>query len=155
MGRKSIKTNKTMFQLSRENAGLTREEAGEKMIYVSEDRIEKIENERSNARPEEVVAMSHCYEDPLLCNRYCSQACPIGRGRVSAIQEKDLPQVSMEILNAVNHLHENRDAIIRVASAGELKEDEMDELIDISVQLEQLSRSVDSLKLWLRKKMDE
>ena len=95
MGRKSTRENKTIYQLSREKAELTREAAGEQMLFVSEDRIEKIESEKSDARPEEVVAMAKCYDDPLLRNRYCSQACPIGKGRVPAIKDKDLPQLTV------------------------------------------------------------
>ena len=58
MGRKSIKENKTRFQLSRENAGFTREGAAATLEFISADRIEKIENEKTFPRPEEVIAMS-------------------------------------------------------------------------------------------------
>lgn len=42
MGRKSIKENKTRFQLSRENAGFTREGAAATLEFISADRIEKM-----------------------------------------------------------------------------------------------------------------
>lgn len=154
MGRKSIRENKTIYQLSREKASLTREQAGELMMFVSEDRIEKIEAEKTSARPEEVVTMARCYNDPMLCNQYCSGECPIGRLHVPAVKDKDLPQVTLEIINAVNSLHEERNRLIEIASIEHLPEDALDDLIDISVRLEHLSRSVDSLKLWLRKKME-
>ena len=48
MGRKSIKENKTRFQLSRENAGFTREGAAATLEFISADRIEKIENEKTD-----------------------------------------------------------------------------------------------------------
>ena len=44
MGKKSIKENKNIYFQSREEAGLTRAQASEAMEYVSESRIEKIEN---------------------------------------------------------------------------------------------------------------
>ena len=43
MGIKSTRENKNIYQISRENAELTREEASELMKFVSADRIEKIE----------------------------------------------------------------------------------------------------------------
>ena len=58
MPRKSTKENKTVYQLSRERAGLTREAAAERLEFISAARIEKIENERSELRPEEVLAMA-------------------------------------------------------------------------------------------------
>ena len=48
MGRKSIKTDKNIYFRSREEAGLTRAEASEAMVYVSESRIDKIENDNRN-----------------------------------------------------------------------------------------------------------
>ena len=44
MGRKSTKENKNIYHISREEAGLSREAAAEKMEFISSDRIEKIEN---------------------------------------------------------------------------------------------------------------
>ena len=77
MGRKSVKENKTVYQQAREQMNLTREAASELLGYISADRIEKIENEKTIARPEEVVTMSQCYKKPELCNYYCSRECPI------------------------------------------------------------------------------
>ena len=45
MGRRSTKENKNIYQLSREEADLTREAAAEALGFISADRIEKIENE--------------------------------------------------------------------------------------------------------------
>ena len=72
MGKKSTRENKSRLQLSREEAGLTREKASELMEYISEDRIDKIERGVLEARPEEIVTMAECYKDPELCNYYCS-----------------------------------------------------------------------------------
>ena len=41
MGRKSTRENKNIYQISREEAGLTREGASEKLKFLSADRIEK------------------------------------------------------------------------------------------------------------------
>ena len=40
MGKRSVKENKNMFQLAREDAGLSREAASEEMEFVSESRID-------------------------------------------------------------------------------------------------------------------
>ena len=42
MGKQSTKENKTIYQLCREAAGLTRAEASDKMKAVSDSKIEKI-----------------------------------------------------------------------------------------------------------------
>lgn len=54
MGRVSTKENKNIYQIKREELGLTREKASEIIGSVTPERIEKIENERSNPHPDEV-----------------------------------------------------------------------------------------------------
>ena len=58
MGRKSIRENKNIYFVSRENTGMTREAASNELGYISADRIEKIENEKSAPHPDEVLAMA-------------------------------------------------------------------------------------------------
>ena len=58
MGRTSTKENKTSYQLAREELGLTREKASELLETIAPERIEKIENERTVPRPDEVLTMA-------------------------------------------------------------------------------------------------
>ncbi len=51
MGRKSTKENKNIYQTSRENMNFTREAAAEQMGFISSDRIEKIEYEKTLPHP--------------------------------------------------------------------------------------------------------
>ena len=98
MGRKSTKENKNIYQTSREAAGLTRESAAELLEYISSDRIEKIESEKSLPHPDEILAMADCYKNPSLCNYYCSHECPIGQEYVPEVKLKDLSQITLEML---------------------------------------------------------
>ena len=54
MGRRSIKENKSIWQTTREDLGLTREKAGYLIPGFSPERIEKIENGRTQIQPEEI-----------------------------------------------------------------------------------------------------
>lgn len=57
MPRRSVKEEKNIYFQSREAAGLTREEASGKTEFLSEDRIERIESEKSAPHPDEVLAL--------------------------------------------------------------------------------------------------
>ena len=107
MGRKSTKENKNIYQTSREALGLTREAAAEQLEFLSADRIEKIESEKSLPHPDEILAMADCYKNPSLCNYYCSHECPIGQEYVPEVQMKNLSQITLEMLASLNTL--NRD----------------------------------------------
>ena len=64
MGRTSTKENKNSYQLAREELGLTREKASELLETIAPERIEKIENERTVPRPDEVLTMAEKYKRP-------------------------------------------------------------------------------------------
>ena len=114
MGRKSVKENKNIYHLSREALGYSRAVAAEKMKYISADRIEKIENEKSLPHPEEVLAMADCYHNPSLCNHFCSHECPIGQEYVPEVQAKELSQITLEMLSTLNILSNEKDRLIEI-----------------------------------------
>ena len=104
MGRKSTKENKTIYQTSREEMNYSRETAAEKLAFISSDRIEKIESEKTLPHPEEVLAMADCYKNPSLCNYFCSHECPIGIEYVPEVKSKELSQITLEMLATLNKL---------------------------------------------------
>ena len=57
MGKRSVKENKNVYQLAREHLDLTRDEASDLLKYITPDRIEKIESEKSLPHPDEVLTM--------------------------------------------------------------------------------------------------
>ena len=101
MGKKSIREDKNIFQLAREEAGLTRAQASEKLVFVSESRIEEYESGKSEVHPEEVLAMAKAYRKPMLCNYYCSKMCPIGKENVPEIKMKDLNANDIEMATRI------------------------------------------------------
>ena len=149
MGRKSTKENKNIYQISRENMEYSRDTAAEKMGFMSSDRIEKIENEKSLPHPEEVLAMAGCYKNPSLCNYFCSHECPIGIEYVPEIKEKALSQITLEMLATLNKLVREKDRLIEITVDGELSEDELPDFLKIKEELKEMSLAIDSLNLWL------
>ena len=69
MGRKSTKENKSIWQTTREELGLTREKAGELVPGFSPERIEKIENGRTQIQPEDVILLAEHYRAPSLLQK--------------------------------------------------------------------------------------
>ena len=153
MGRKSTKENKSVFQTTREELGLTREKAAELIPGFSPERIEKMENDRVQVRPEDVKLMADAYRAPGLCNYYCSQECPIGRGRTPRVESKELVQIVVETLNGLNHLNHYKERMLEIAEDGTVSSDEYDDFGEIKEMLDKLQVSVSSLQLWLEEKM--
>ena len=151
MGRKSTKENKNIYQISRENAELTREAAAEQLEFISSDRIEKIENEKSLPHPDEILAMADCYKNPALCNYYCSHECSIGQEYIPEVAAKDLSVITLEMLSTLNTLAKEKDRMIDIAADGKVTEDEISDFLRIKDNLESMSLTIESLKLWVEK----
>ena len=150
MGRKSTKENKNIYQTSREEAGLTRERASALLTFISADRIEKIESEKSLPHPEEILAMADCYKNPSLCNYYCSHECPIGQEYVPEVILKDLSQITLETLASLNALEKEKNRLIEITVDGVISADEKEDFKRIQALLAQISMAVDSLQLWVQ-----
>ena len=149
MGRKSTKENKSIYQTSREQMGLTREAAAEQLGFISEDRIGKIEYDKCVPHPDEVMAMAECYKNPALCNYYCSHECPIGMEYVPEVKEKSLSQITLEMLATLNKLTKAKERLIEITVDEELTVDEIPDFLEIKEELERMSMAIASLNLWI------
>ena len=159
MGKRSTKENKNIYQQSREAAGLTRE-AAEELTFISSDRIERIENDKSVPHPDEVLAMEQGYRAPTLSNYYCTHECPIGMKYVPAVGLKELPQLTVELLSALHALEEERDTLIDIAVDGRVNSFERKEFDVILTKLAALDRGIRGMRIWIEHamtsgKMDE
>ena len=125
MPRISKKQNKNVYQRLREEAKLTREAASVLLETVSPERIERIESEKAEPYPDEVLLMSKKYKAPSLCNYYCSNQCPIGQYYVPEIKLKDLSQIILEMLSSLNSMNKCKDRLIDITADGKIDEDEL------------------------------
>ena len=155
MARTSVKANKNIYHTTRENLELTREKASEIIGSLPAERIEKIENERIVAHPEDILAMAKGYKAPHLCNHYCSHECPIGQVYVPEIKSKDLSQIVLEMLAYLNSMQAQKDRLVEITFDGKIDNNEIDDFIYIQQELERISVAVESLQLWSEKMLAE
>lgn len=147
MGRNSVKEDKNIYQLKREEAGFTREKAGE-ATGISADKIEKIENRGTVPYPDEVLAMANGYNEPSLCNHYCSKDCPIGRQYVPEITVTDLRQIVLETVVSLNNLQGRQQRLMEIAVNNTVSDDEIEDFVKIRAELERVSVLIETLQLW-------
>ncbi len=148
MGRVSVKENKNLYQIKREELGLSREKASELLESIPPERIEKIENQKSLPHPEEVLIMAEAYKTPNLCNYYCANDCPIGKQYVPEIEMKDLSQIVLEMLASLNAMKGKQDRLIEITVDGKVDGEEIKDFVHIQEELEKISITVEALQLW-------
>lgn len=120
MPRKSTKEDKNIYFKSREDAGYTREKACE-IMNISQGTLERIEYGTQNATPYDVAAMADAYKKP-----------------------------SLPLLSNLNALNRDKDLLIDIASDGRIAEDELEGFSRITHDLEQMSVSIETMKLWIK-----
>lgn len=148
MGRVSTKEDKTKYQICREALGLSRDKASELLESIPPERIEKIENEKVIAHPEEILIMAEKYKAPHLCNYYCTNDCEIGERVIPKIEMKGLSSIVLEMVSSLNGMKEKQKELIDITADGKIDENEIEEFVNIEKSLEKISSTVESLKLW-------
>ena len=151
MGRVSNKENKNLYFEAREILKLSREKASELLESIPPERIERIENEKLLPHPDEVLIMADKYKRPDLCNYYCANQCSIGKQYVPEIKIKELSQIVLEMLASLNSMQKRKDRLIEIAADGRIDRDEIEDFIFIQEELERISITVETLRLWSEK----
>lgn len=154
MPKVSSKTDKTMYMTARENLHLMREKASRLIEsqagrIISADRLEKIENRRLTANPDEILAIARAYKCPALINYFCTHDCEIGDEHIREVQPKELSQIAIETLNSLNKLTQVKDRLLEIVEDGVISEDEYEDFHSIKMNLEKIAGAVESLQLWL------
>lgn len=148
MPRVSSKENKNVYFQKREELKLTRDQASELLESIPPERIEKIENERSEPHPDEILIMADKYKAPELSNYYCANQCPIGQRYVPEVKIQDLSQIVLKMISSLNSVQDNQRRFINITADGVIDDDELEEFVDIQEELDKISITVKALRLW-------
>lgn len=155
MGKASIKENKTFYQTVREKLGLSREKASE-LAGIEPSKIERIENEKiGKVDPYDIVAMVDAYKEPMLCNYYCTNECPIGMKYVPEVKIENLKEITVEMLASLEALDAQKSRFLQIARDGQVDDAELVDFVFIQKELEQISMAVEALQIWSERMIAE
>ena len=144
--------NKNIYRQARDHAGFTREEAVDAFIEngfpIKYERIERIETDKFDPTPDEVYHMAQVYKMPELCNFYCTHQYGIGKKSVPEIKMKELSQIILGMLASLNSMQRKQERLIEITEDGEISDDELKDFIYIQKELDRISMTVKTLKLW-------
>lgn len=158
-----MKSEKNNFYLNcRKELNLTRQEACDYFPTINEDRLERIENGRKTPSPEDILEISNGYKKYIkdkninlktssilsMCNHYCTNICKIGQYEIEEVHIKDISQITLETLVSLNKISNKSGRLAEITVDGKITQDELYDFISIKHDLEQISMTIDSLKLW-------
>lgn len=156
MGKKATKAADNMYYLARSEAAETnselssREKAAE-LVGIDRTRLARIELDTIAPYPEEVKAMALAYNTPELCNSYCAQECPLGRGNVKEVTIDDFDRLALKVLGSLKDIDGLRASLIAISEDGVIEESERASFQTILDSLDKISNNAKALKLWALK----
>lgn len=160
MGTKPTKARDNVFCKARLEAAKyndklrSRSGAAEALGYASESTISDWELGLSIPAPEVVLKMSDLYNAPELENYYCTNMCPLGCN-MPKVDLEALDRISLRALSTFRKVEETREILLDITADGMIAEDEKADLQKVLCNLEELEQIAQSMKLWVKKNMQE
>lgn len=161
MGKASVKKNKNIYQLTREELGLSRAEATEYipndpnfpgMSGIPEYKLVRIENGTVTVQPADVVAMAKRYNKPELRNHYCCHECEIGKiDAPEVIYNSGIHEILVNMAVTLKNVNHSKIRLMEILEDGKISEDEAEDFDRIYEELEHISMTVEALQLWCEK----
>ncbi len=152
-------SDKSLLEIRKEKH-LTREDiANLTNDVMSAKRLEHIEKGDTLPTPFDIVLLADVYDYPELCLNYCSKTCAIGKSTIpmyefSLTSSKDLPIITLQLLDTLTSLVSQKDRLISIASDGQITADEIDDFEQFNTGLDKMEIAIKSLKLWAQKNIE-
>lgn len=164
MGQKSIKENKSVYQLAREELDWSREKTADilseieydgkkgKFNYLSYDKLVKLELGMQDFQPEDVLGLSLAYNKPELRNYYCSRECQIGKKDAPKVEDADnVHKILVGMSVSLESINAKKLRLMEILEDGEVDNSEIQDLNKILDELEKISMTVEAIQLWCEK----
>lgn len=165
MGRASVKEDKNIYQITREEMRdengkpWSREKAVDEIAeiengkynYLDKYRLLKIEEESVKIQPEDIVALSKAYNKPELRNYYCCHQCDIGRLDVPEVIYDNVHEILVNMSVSLEYVNTKKMRLMEILADGRVDRAEVTELNKILEELEKISMTVEAIQLWCEK----
>lgn len=143
----------TLYRKKREELGWSREYASEH-LGMSDDKLERIENEKQLPNPQDVLIMSQVYKAPELCNYFCHRDCEIGQKYVPEVPDEDLPGIILNLMGSIYEVEDIEKMLVKITRDNKIADSEIENLATAQCTLEQLSIMIEALQLCVERKID-
>ena len=145
---------KARYEAATHNEQLSSREGAADIMSIDRGRLYRIESGIANPYPEEIRLMADLYNAPELENYYFTNMCPLGCN-IPKVNVEELDRISLRALATFRRVEETREVLLDITSDGVIAEDEKADLQKVLCNLEELEQIAQSMKLWVKKNMQE
>lgn len=156
MGKKATKAADNIYYLARyeyakQHPDFTSREKTAELTGIDRTRLARIELDKIDPYPEEVLALAHAYNAPELCNSFCAKQCPIGKKSVKEVAIDDFDRLALKVLGSLKDIDALRMSLIDISEDGVITESEKEKFLEILDTLDKISTNATALRLWAQK----
>lgn len=129
-------------------AGFKNREAACEKLPIGSRTLDDIENDLNIPGSDVIAWMGKTYRDPTLGRMYCSEICPLGKGKPLAIEVGNLSTSVLGLMKVQHEFEQLRDIMISIAADGKVTPDEYQQFGLVRRKLNEFRREIDGFELW-------
>ena len=141
------------LEASKADSGLSSREKAAEILETNRTRLVRIELNKIEPRPDEVVRMANAYRAPELLNYYCSQICPIGKGNVPYIELSTFDRMARKGLAAIRRAKIAENILVKIAPDGEIRKGEEAQLLKVLHILQTIEKVNLEMEIYIKKNL--
>ena len=159
MGRRASKANKNIYYLARMQAAesdpvfSSRESASEK-LRIERSRLARIELDKIQPYPEEILIMAEVYKAPYLCNDYCKNVCPIGINsmlgeKIKGMKKESFERLSLRFISSAHSVEDISRKLVDISKDGKVTEEEYESFHKVLSAMDELTENIREIKAFI------
>lgn len=137
---------KSIYRISRENAGLSPEETSE-LLNINRRTLDKYEFREIPVPADMVKDMSRLYGDPFLPHNHCREVCPLGMICGIEVGDSLASTATLRFVKEFRDVHRQEDIIMGIFSDDRLSDAEIPKLESFLQEVTELEVSLKQLKI--------
>ena len=159
MGRRASKANRNIYYQARSEAAKedpifsSRETASER-LGIERSRLARIELDKVQPYPEEVLIMSGQYRAPYLCDDFCRNVCAIGVNRllgekIQNINNDSFERLSLRFISNAHTVEETSRRLVEISKDGKVSQEEYESFHRVLQSMDELTETIREIKAFI------
>lgn len=143
---KNSNVKKSIYRISRENAGISPEKAAER-LNINRRTLDKYEFHEIPVPADMVRDMAQLYKDPFLPHNHCREVCPLGMICGVEVSESLASTATLRFVKEFRDVAKQEDVIMDIFSDDQLSDAEIPELGSFLQEAAELEMALKQLKI--------
>ena len=159
MGRRASKANRNIYYLARMQAAekdpvFSSREGASDNLRIERSRLARIELDKIQPYPEEILIMAKAYGAPYLCGDYCKNVCPIGINnmlgeKIKGLKKDSFERLSLRFISSAHSVEDISRKLVDISKDGKVTEEEYESFHKVLKAMDELAENIREIKAYI------